>query len=47
MDISYYKPYSPFAPRISTLPIPFIVKNEPIALTKPPLIRIKAVLPLP
>ena len=47
MDISYHKPYSPLAPRISTLPIPFIVRNEPIALAKPHLVRIKAVLPFP
>ncbi len=47
MDISYHRPDSTFAPRMSTLPIPFIVRDEPIALTKPPLIRITAVLPFP
>jgi hypothetical protein len=47
MDISYYKPYSIFAPRMSILPIPFIVKNEPIALAKPHIVRITAVLQFP
>ncbi len=43
MDISYHIPHSPLAPRISKLPIPFIVKNQ---LPNPP-IRIIAVLPFP
>ena len=48
MDISYYYPYSPKAPRMSSIPIPYVVSNKPIALHKPHLhIEIKAVLPFP